>query len=233
MSPFCGCGEPLCIWDNLGPPLRGEAQPTLRGERRAHPAEPRPPLLLTWSWSPQRAWGNQNHLQVQGPWPSSLGRQEGASEGPLGSREKEALILSTPSSTCWLESLKMVFTIQLAAINYSGPHFPQTQTVTVSKIISGLCPKALLQAARRPPVYLLPSPKPSKHYPPWPWAHRRVGKAPHCPEPGRGSDSQGLLPACMTHFRLWGRKSDLSLIQLENRAQEFQTLCQALGWIPR
>ena len=56
----------------------------------------------------------------------------------------------------------MVFTIQLAAINYSGPHFPQTQTVTVSKIISGLCPKALLQAARQPPVYLLHSPETPK-----------------------------------------------------------------------
>ena len=56
----------------------------------------------------------------------------------------------------------MVFTIQLAAISYSGPHFAQTQTVTVSKIISGLCPKALLQAARQPPVCLLPSPKTPK-----------------------------------------------------------------------
>lgn len=72
-------------------------------------------------------------LQVQGPWPTSLGRQVGASECPLASKDKGVLTLaySLPGRACRLESLKMVSTTQLAAINYSRPRFPQTHRLSL------------------------------------------------------------------------------------------------------
>lgn len=107
---------------------------------------------------------SQSHLQAQGGATAELQAWGG---GLQGEWSPPLMAMHTlPGRACRLESPRMVFTTQLAAINYSRPRFPTNSgTVTVSKIISGLHPTAPLAAARRPAVYSLPSPKTSEAHP--------------------------------------------------------------------
>lgn len=95
-------------------------------------AVPRPPSRSSPQPAGPQGSGQPARPHVQRPWPSSLGREDGASESPLGSREKGIVpIYSLPWRACRLESPKMVFTTQLAAINYSRPCFPQTHRLSL------------------------------------------------------------------------------------------------------
>lgn len=121
---------------NLRQPTRG---PTFRGgptnlqwetaqlnQHRGDPS-PRPPPRLAL---PQ-GWGSQHHPKFRGYGPAHSADKMGPQNAPWAPGRREPF-LSTPSlGDCRLESPKMVFTIQLAAINYSRPHFPQTHGLSL------------------------------------------------------------------------------------------------------
>lgn len=139
---------------------RGPTNP--QGET-AHPAVARSPLRLTHSQLVPTQGAEQ---QAPPPSPGAVvkvtGRQEGASECALGSREKGApiRIYPPPSVSPMIGISENGFHSSVSGNQLLTTLLPtNSQTVTVSKIISGFFPKALLQAVRQPTVYFLPSPQ--------------------------------------------------------------------------
>lgn len=112
--------------------LQKEAQPLVSGEQ---PNENRgQPPQLPLRRPLHRAQGSPGLPQAQGPRPTSQGRQEGASECPLASKDEGVLTLAypLPRQAYRLQSLKMFSTTQLVAINHSQPRFPQTHRLSLS-----------------------------------------------------------------------------------------------------
>lgn len=116
--------------------LRAEAQPTLGG-REGPPSRTKatPPPDPAGPRRGHRATRTTSHLQVQGPWPSSLGRQGGASEGPLAQGRIKPHPCS-PLISLLIGISENGFHNSVSSNQLFRTHFPQTQTATVSKIIS-------------------------------------------------------------------------------------------------
>lgn len=169
-----------------GPTLTREAQLTLGGKQPTPTSAEvtLPPIHPAAGPSP-RARGH--------PRSKVAGRQDGAAACPPAAGEGSPRVCdSLPWPACGLESPKMVFTTQLAAINYSRPGFPQTHSLS-------LLARSFLGPAQQPRSLS----KDPQSLPATRTAEGRRGRP-------RGTQGrEGLPPACVTHVRLQGRRSDL------------------------